>query len=684
MENSIASPLFVSARLPLWLRATGFGLAYLLCALASRLLSFEDGTFVSFWLPTGLYVAVLLLNPRRDWPALILGACAGNAVFDIWLGTPFWVILLFCLANTVHAVSTAWILRDFSGHPAALLRLKHFLCFIIAGALIGPALGGAIGAATLVFAGFSDSFFGSWKTWLGSTGLTVLLFSPLILSWLSPRAESPAIDRPLRVIEAALLYGGIIALTWYLIAGSNGIAGPFDSRLMLFLIWAGLRFGTRGASAACALFTLLMSYLVTQGYSSVPLEELKTYERIFSWQFFLAINAIVGMVPAVVLGERSRYLAALHESEMRFRRLTEASFEGLCILDDGRIREVNEQLLAMNGYTREEMLGMPYLDFVAPESRAAVAEMLKGGRHAMGEHRLWKRNGDIFYAEARTRPAAADQPLALMVAVRDMTERKQAEVEIRHLNADLERRVAERTAELTEANRELGAFSYSVSHDLRAPLRHMSGFVEMLKIDASPLSPEATRHVSRIEHAIERMAAIVDGLLNLSQLGRAPLRVKNISFDSLVADVKDGLIAENPQQAVEWKIAPLPQCSADVDLMRGAWVNLLHNALKYSSRRNPARIEIGLAPELARAGEVVFFVRDNGAGFDMRFVDKLFGICQRLHTEAEFPGTGIGLANVQRIIQRHGGRIWAEGVPDKGAVFYFALPNSAAGGSGAP
>jgi PAS domain S-box-containing protein len=258
-----------------------------------------------------------------------------------------------------------------------------------------------------------------------------------------------------------------------------------------------------------------------------------------------------------------------------------------------------------------------------------------------------------------------------VAAFRDVTKSKADEREIRQLNEDLEERVVQRTAELEAANKELEAFTYSVSHDLRAPLRHISGFTRILVEEFGPSLPEgAQRHLQRIEHGAQRMGLLVDELLNLTRVGRQSLSVQVTGLGSIVKDVLSLLEPEAEGRKVEWKIADLPFVECDPTLIRQVFQNLISNALKYSRPRSPAVIEIG---QTEKGGQQVIFVRDNGVGFSMKYADKLFGVFQRLHRPEDFEGTGVGLATAHRIIQKHGGRIWAEAELDKGATFYFTL-----------
>jgi signal transduction histidine kinase len=244
--------------------------------------------------------------------------------------------------------------------------------------------------------------------------------------------------------------------------------------------------------------------------------------------------------------------------------------------------------------------------------------------------------------------------------------------DVQRSSEEMERRVDERTQELSAAVQELEAFSYSVSHDLRAPLRHLAGFAEILRAREGPgLNPEAQRYLTIISDAAKRMGSLIDDLLILLRIGRAPVRKTRVNLRSLVEEVRLGLSPEYEKRAVEWILGDLPEVCGDPSLLRALMTNLLGNALKYTRSRSPARIEVGCEP---REREVVCFVRDNGVGFDMQFVDKLFGPFQRLHSSEEFEGTGIGLAIARRIVERHGGKTWAEGELGKGATLFFSLP----------
>jgi light-regulated signal transduction histidine kinase (bacteriophytochrome) len=256
-----------------------------------------------------------------------------------------------------------------------------------------------------------------------------------------------------------------------------------------------------------------------------------------------------------------------------------------------------------------------------------------------------------------------------------MAQRDAAEAEVRRLNQDLERRVAERTAELQIANRELEAFSYSVAHDLRSPLRLIDAHVQMLRDEEELVSPNAVSHMDHIRRGASQMSALIDGLLALSRVSHVEMKHETVSLNQLIEQALGHLEQEMNMRAIDWQIATLPSVRCDPALIRQVFVNLIGNSLKYTRLRRGARIEIGQAVE---NGANCVFVRDNGVGFDMRYANKLFGVFQRLHHPSEFEGTGIGLATVSRIIERHGGRIWADSTLGQGATFRFTLAGLAA------
>lgn len=320
------------------------------------------------------------------------------------------------------------------------------------------------------------------------------------------------------------------------------------------------------------------------------------------------------------------------------------------------------------------------LSFFFGESRQRIEQAITGaiqhGRPYDLELEMVTAGGDRKWVRSIGHPTVVDgKTIRVRGSFQDITESKHTEAEIRRLNEELEQRVQERTAELEAVNRELEAFSFSVSHDLRAPLRAIDGFCRILVEDhAARLDADGLRVCGVISRSATDMGRLIDDLLSFSRVGRAAMHASVIDMRRLAESVFGEVTTPEDQARVDFRVGELPPAAADFPLIRQVWANLLSNAVKFSARRDRPHIEV--TAETA-SDEVVYSVRDNGAGFDMRYADKLFGVFQRLHSAREFEGTGVGLAIVQRIVARHGGRVWADSVPDRGATFCFSLPKEA-------
>ena len=340
------------------------------------------------------------------------------------------------------------------------------------------------------------------------------------------------------------------------------------------------------------------------------------------------------------------------------------------------IRFWNRGAEELYGWTAAEAIGKPAHQllqtiFAVPHDEIR-AELLRTGRWD-GELEKATADGTRVVVASRwsLQRDARGEPTAILETNNDITERKRAEERIRALNADLERR----SIELEATNKELEAFAYSTSHDLRAPLRHLQGYTELLQKAAAPMLDEKNRrYVAMILESARMMGNLIDDLLTFSRIGRAEAQRTLINLDQLVGDARKEVERETAGRDIAWKIGALPSMYGDRSMLRIVFVNLMANAAKFTGTRPQAQIEIGCMD--GKPGEFVVFVKDNGVGFDMRYVNKLFGVFQRLHRAELFEGTGIGLATVQRIVARHGGRVWAEGEVDHGATFYFSAPKA--------
>ena len=370
-----------------------------------------------------------------------------------------------------------------------------------------------------------------------------------------------------------------------------------------------------------------------------------------------------------------RDITARQQAEQEISRLFTLSLDLLCVAGfDGYFKRLNSAWEKTLGFTQVELLEKPYLEFVHPEDRPGTgggAERLAhGGSLLSFENRYRCRDGSYRWLQWTAYPILEEQ--LIYATARDVTPQKEAEQRIRQINADLAARTAELSVtnqELGAANKELEAFTYSVSHDLRAPLRHVDGFSRLLLDEHSQELPEAARHyLQRVRDGTQQMGHLVDDLLNLARVGRQELKRQVTGLNSLVEEARQELQPETQGRQIEWRIGRLPFVDCDPALMKQVFANLLSNAAKFTRPRKPAVIEVG---QVEVNGRSAVFVRDNGVGFSMKYADKLFGVFQRLHRAEDFEGTGVGLATVERIVHKHGGRVWAEAELDKGATFYL-------------
>jgi PAS domain S-box-containing protein len=379
--------------------------------------------------------------------------------------------------------------------------------------------------------------------------------------------------------------------------------------------------------------------------------------------------------------ERQRGSRALLSSDTRLKAIIDAALDAIITVDEeGRITGWSLQAERIFGWPAADALGRTLAETIVPPRYReahlkafarflATQESELVGRRT--ELTAMRRDGTEFPVELSVACLRLEGRWLFSTFVRDITTRRRAEAEIRQLHEQLEGRVAERTSALAAANRELETFTYSVSHDLRGPLRQIDGFSRILVEHAGHnLDAKSQHYLRRIQEGTQHMGQLVDDLLNLAQLGRLDMRTCATPLDTLVNDALAELRADWGDRTIQWATGGLPRVECDPGLIKIVFTNLLSNAIKYTRPRKVAIIEVAASVD---EGRCTILVRDNGVGFNMKYADKLFGVFQRLHRADQFEGTGVGLATVQRIIHKHGGEIWAEAEPDKGATFFFTL-----------
>lgn len=414
-------------------------------------------------------------------------------------------------------------------------------------------------------------------------------------------------------------------------------------------------------------------------------ESEQLHYKVLSWVALVVQLLLLATVIWLLQRQIRRRLAA----ERQFLRANARATSVLQTVREPIVLLDGQQRILLNNLAFTELYGLDESGAVAqtlqevgdgawndPSIRQRLADVLLRGRELWDfEHEQRAADGLVrtMLINARRMPLPDVDDEVVLMTVSDISLQKASQQRIQELNRQLEGKIEQ----VSEVNRELEAFSYSVSHDLRAPLRHVAGFSDKLTRHLGDSADEKSRHYMEvISSSARRMASLIDDLLVYSRLGRSALRMQAVDMQTVVSESRaildSNALSEGASRRIDWHIAPLPILIADENMMRQLWMNLMGNAVKYSVKREVAKIEIGYEP--LPDGSHHFYVRDNGAGFDMDYAGKLFGVFQRLHKASEYPGTGIGLASVRRVLTRHGGRVWAEGAVDQGATFHFVLP----------
>ncbi len=385
----------------LWLAALLLGAAIFLSAKLGTLLSVSHSNYVSFWLPAGFYLGALLLNEMRTWPWFVLAATAATFLFDSLTGTPLGTKLGFCVADTLEAVAGAWLVRRFVASRPGLTTLSEFLGLMGYAVIFSPMLGAAIGAATLTASGMIPTFWGAWGTWWGNSAMAISLVTPLLLVWF----DKERVSKPRgKLLEAALLTAALASSSWYLLVVDKGINSPYKTRLLPLLLWAGLRFGLRGATLANFFLALLMGFFTTHFLKGLTPEEIASGSYVATMQSFLMVSVVMVLIPTIVIGERNRKVVALEESEERFRRAFDDAPIGMSLVSpEGCWLKVNQVLCRMLGYSETELLQSDFQRLSDPvdleKDLSFVRQVLAGTIPSYQmEKRYFHKNGPLVSA----------------------------------------------------------------------------------------------------------------------------------------------------------------------------------------------------------------------------------------------------------------------------------------------
>lgn len=636
---------------PLWQRMTLFSLAYFSVALASAHLSPPNWTFVSFWMPAGFSVAVLLLSRTRDWPWLLLAILPANLLFDILEDRRIPIILGFYCANVVEYATGAWLVRTFVAERPKLDTLTELTGLIALGAVFNSMAGAVIGAATLLLFGASHSFLISWQTWWGSNVMAILVVTPFILTWFCPlNGWRAVLNPPKKMGEAILLLGGLSISLWYLLASDQGVLSPNRIFVIPFLLWSGLRFGTRGATATCLIMALVLSFFSARAFPPVAPGPASLGDYLFIVQAVLGMATLIALIPAIVLAERDRTMAKLREREEHYRNLTQAAFEGIAISENGRLVDVNDEILKMVGYEREEMIGRRIVDFAAPECRDGIAERIRTQSGDTFEHRLVRKDGSFIIVESRAKTAPVGTRTVRMTALRDVTERKTIEQEREEAVAREQKARAQYTLQLIasqEAERERIA---SALHDsLGQDLSVIKNQAQLLLL-RNGLPPEVRAQIEAISNTT---SMVIAEMRRISQ-DLHPYQLDHLGLTGAL----DALVnSAGSASTIAFKKRFEP---VDDVFSREAAASLyrivqeaVNNILKYSGAKNS---RVTLERDLR---EALLIIEDDGRGFNP--------------DEAR---EGMGLKNIAERARILGGRLKMDSSPGRGVRIELAIPIS--------
>lgn len=648
------------------------------------------GGIVSIWFPSGLILAALLLTDRTRWVLLLLGAYAGNVVIDLSRGIPPGLSVLAPVANMVEASAAAWVVQRVVGRQNPVTSIRGAGALLVGAALVSNAVTAVGGGGTLAWA-YQSSFARAWVSWWIGDGLGIMVTAPAVLGFLHWKSDLPrGKGRTYAIVEVLAFLAVAAALVSLTFSRPGTLNPPVSALLFSLIILAGLRLKA-GAHAVVLFASILVVWFSGRGHGPLVapgLTPLQVATHVYAFLGIVAASAVVLAAAVVERGaaeeQRERFRTQLIEttraSEERYRELFESSPQILWVYDLETLAflAVNDAAVAKYGYPRDEFLSMTIADIRPAADVPALLDNVSQVHDGLDEAGIWRhilRDGTPIDVEIRSHALSyAARPAELVMAT-DVTARLLQEREIRALTATLESRVAERTRELQIANEELESFSYSVSHDLKAPVRAIDGYAAILGEELeSHRSGDVHRLLGEVRANAKRMGRLIEDLLAFSRVRRAGLNGQRVELEPLVVEILDRQRALAPNRRITLDLGPLPAVQGDLALLRQALENILGNAVKFTGPRQEAVIRVNGT----RQGDLVeIHITDNGVGFPSEMADNVFGVFERLHTEDEFEGTGVGLAIVKRVVERHGGEVVVSSQPDRGTTVRVVLPASA-------
>jgi PAS domain S-box-containing protein len=672
------------SRRPLWVRALLFGCGFFVCAEGSWLLAQRAGSDVSFWLPAGYTISVLLLVETSDWLVLMLAAAVANFAFDRINGTPVAMTVAYAILNALQTLLGAYLFRRLVGRDANLKTMRELLGLVAYTAILSSAVVAVVMSGATVLSGENTPFLDGWLVGWSSNAMSIVTMAPVILIWASPaEANERWWNEPRRLIEMAVLCCGLVASTIYAFGGHVPNAEKFT--LIPFILWAALRFGMRGASAISLLAALLVVFLAAHGPTAYTISNSLTGASVLRLDAYLTICAMVGLIPAIAVAERDTLVEQLGNSEARFRNLTEAAFEGVFITEMGRIIDVNDQGLRLLGYERSEVLGKSVVDYVSPESRAMVADNIRNNRELAYRHQIIRKDGSRFDAEARAKMMQLGDRMVRMTALRDISEWLQDEEKRKHLEEQL------RQTQKLEA---LGTLAGGIAHDFNNILTGILGNLQLTELEIEGAHPaqetlaasvQACRRArdlvarilsfSRLEHDNRSSALLGPTLTEAVQLLRVGLQ-RNIEIRLNIGPNSPPVVFDPSQ--IHQVIMNLGTNSIHAMQNAGGYLTLdLDSIVPSDSLRERY-------PQVEERHTVRLKLRDNGCGMDEAVLKHVFE--PFFTTKAGGGGTGLGLAMVHAIIKSHDGAIVIESIPGIGTTFelYFPAAKTAAAAPSAP